>query len=117
MYVIVQNHFSMDVSTFRVEEWENLLKIAETFDKAVFFCNLDSDDCNIKKEIYFLYYCDVCKYERWRDLETISSPNNMLSIIQQTNKTVTFEKFKEWILNNYSTILQYKEKIDNYLGP
>lgn len=107
-----------DISIFEKEEWMNLLKISEKFEKNVSFSlsennhyeNLTDEQ---KNAIYFLYYCDYCKYEGFHSLRYLTGNKEVYNqIIQekmrnQNNEEISKNQFRKWIVNHYDKINYY----------
>jgi hypothetical protein len=120
----VENDNVLDLSIFEIEEWTHLTKISKVFEDAV--VNLDVDKSlrpyiniseNIKKCVYYLYYSPFCWREGFNDLECETLEiNDIYEVVfnfVSENKKITINKFRRWIIENYTNIQTHYETLLN----
>jgi len=120
----VDNDNVLDLSIFEIEEWTHLTKISKVFEDSV--DNLDVDrwlrpyiniSANIKKGVYYLYYSPFCHCKGFNDLEyEILDINNIYEVVfdlVREDKKLTINKFRKWIIDNYTNIQTHYETLLN----
>jgi len=110
-----------DLSIFETEEWEHLLELSKTFERAVIILNYDSDysyirtDKKIKNASYYFYYSPFSMYKGLSDLESKDATKTeiyekVFELVKEGGK-ITIDKFREWIIKNYDSIKDNYELI------
>lgn len=110
-----------DLSIFETEEWEHLLELSKTFERAVINLNYDSDyhyirtDKKIKNASYYFYYSPFSMYKGLSDLESKDATKTeiyekVFELVKEGGK-ITIDKFREWIIKNYDSIKDNYELI------
>lgn len=125
-YIYVQsikeenNMIYIDVSIFEENEWKQLLQMSNKFEENVQNSFSDNDNeynaytSEQKIAIYFLYYCDFCKYEGLNSLHYETGNHYLFNKIltdmlknRKENELITIHQFRKWIVNNYEKIKHY----------
>lgn len=125
-YIYVQtikdenNMIYIDVSIFEENEWKKLLQMSNKFEENVQNSFSDNDnEYNVytseqKIAIYFLYYCDFCKYEGFNSLHYEIGNHYLFNKIltnmlknRKEKELITIHQFRNWIVNNYEKIKYY----------
>ena len=120
----VDNDNVLDLSIFEIEEWTHLTKISKVFEDAV--VNLDVDRSlrpyiniseNIKKCAYYLHYSPFCWWKGFNDLECetleINDIYEVVFDLVREDKKITINKFRRWIIDNYTNIQMHYDNILN----
>ena len=112
-----------DLSIFETEEWEHLLELSKTFERAVIILNYDSDysyirtDKKIKNASYYFYYSPFSMYKGLSDLESKDATKTeiyekVFELVKEgEGGKITIDKFREWIIKNYDSIKDNYELI------
>lgn len=125
-YIYVQtikdenNMIYIDVSIFEENEWKKLLQMSNKFEENVQNSFSDNDnEYNVysseqKIAIYFLYYCDFCKYEGFNSLHYETGNHYLFNKIltdmlknRKEKELITIHQFRKWIVSNYEKIKYY----------
>jgi len=114
------NTICMDASIFEENEWNELLTMSNKFEENVNYSLSDNDNqYNVytseqKTAIYFLYYCDFCKYEGFNSLHYEKCDYNLFNKFlnnalknRKENELITIHQFRKWIVNNYDKMKYY----------
>ena len=86
-----------DISIFDTEEWEHLLELSKTFERA--------DNIN-----YYFYYSPFSMYKGLSDLESKDASKTeiyekVFELVKEgEGGKITIDKFREWIIKNYDSI-------------
>ena len=120
----VDNDNVLDLSIFEIEEWTHLTKISKVFEDAV--DNLDVEirsrsyinvSKDIKKGAYYLYYSPFCWWKGFNDLECetleINDIYELVFNFVKEDKKITINKFRKWIIDNYTNIQTHYESLLN----
>ena len=120
----VDNDNVLDLSIFEIEEWTHLTKISKVFEDAV--VNLDVEislrpyinvSKDIKKCAYYLYYSPFCNWKGFNDLEyemlEINDIYKVVFDLVREDKKRTINKFRRWIIDNYTNIQTHYESLLN----
>ena len=120
----VDNDNVLDLSIFEIEEWTHLIKISKVFEDAV--VNLDVEislrpyinvSKDIKKGAYYLYYSPFCWCNGFNDLEyemlEINDIYKVVFDLVREDKKITINKFRRWIIDNYTNIQMHYDNILN----
>ena len=120
----VDNDNVLDLSIFEIEEWTHLIKISKVFEDAV--VNLDVEislrpyinvSKDIKKGAYYLYYSPFCWCKGFNDLEyemlEINDIYKVVFDLVREDKKITINKFRRWIIDNYTNIQMHYDNILN----
>lgn len=109
----------IDISVFEESEWTTLLNMSSKFDKNVdFFLHGDYEYNQFTNEqrisVYYLYYCDFCKYESFTKLDYVIGNKydyhkyfNCLLKNKKNDEEITSNEFRKWIVNNYEKLNYY----------
>jgi hypothetical protein len=114
------NSIYIDISLFEENEWKELLLISNKFEENVQNSFSDNDNeynaytSEQKIAIYFLYYCDFCKYEGFNTLHYEKGKyyffnkllNNALKN-RKDNELITVHQFRKWIVEHYDKMKYY----------
>lgn len=112
-----------DLSIFETEEWEHLLELSKTFERAVINLNYDSDYSytmtgeKIKNASYYFYYSPFSMYKGLSDLESKDATKTeiyekVFELVKEgEGGKITIDKFREWIIKNYDSIKDNYELI------
>ena len=113
------NIINVDISVFEEYEWITLLNMSIKFEKNVdFSLHGDYEYGQFTNEqrisIYYLYYCDFCKYESFSKLDYIIGNKydyhtyfNRLLKNKKPDEEITSNEFRKWIVNNYENLKYY----------
>ena len=127
IYVLANNddnNNELDLSIFEIEEWSHLTKISKVFEDSV--VNLDVEissrpyinvSKDIKKAVYYLYYSPFCNWKGFNDLEyemlEINDIYKVVFDLVREDKKRTINKFRRWIIDNYTNIQIHYDNILN----
>lgn len=110
---------NIDISAFEESEWITLLNMSTKFEKNVdFLLHGDYEYSQFNNEqriaVYYLYYCDFCKYESFSKLHYVMGNKydfhkyfNCLLKNKKTDEEITSNEFRKWIVNNYEKLNYY----------
>jgi hypothetical protein len=112
--LIRSNLMNTDISIFEINEWDDLLKKSELYNKCVNILNRESDNeyinihTEIRSAIYYLYHnCEYCKYNDFTSLEYYNGNNQDIYervFLETKNKdryNISINNFREWVSDNY----------------
>lgn len=120
----------IDISIFGECEWNHLLNMSKTFEHEVI--HVDEYDTNgfsynetnlhMTPAIYFLYNCEFCKGDGFSNLDYHHGnkdayykliSNKLEEYANDNNKKLTINKFRNWIVTNYTCITKYYNMLNN----